>query len=169
MTLKTMSDLVEYVSRATQQYRPPGMDVVTETDQATVYMGFPATDDASEETRARMVDVFFTQVEVWPTRDGGEEWTTQDLYDTIALNPVGEFNEMGADSWMGGPSYIEIGGWIGSQDLALRLLALGEYHGLWQVVTPKTLFITGPEADQLAGLGMVMASGLTNPLVETKN
>jgi len=60
----------------------------------------------------------------------------------------------------GGPSYIEIGGELGSQELALRLIGLGELVGLWKAITPKVLRMEGPLADQMAGSGFVMAGGL---------
>ncbi len=60
----------------------------------------------------------------------------------------------------GGPSYIEMGGALGSQELALRLIGLGELVGLWQVITPERMHMTGPAADKMAGGGFVMASGL---------
>lgn len=56
-----------------------------------------------------------------------------------------------------GPSYIEWGAWIGSQDLALRMFACGEVAGLWQVITPKRLGIEGPQAADMAGAGYVMS------------
>jgi hypothetical protein len=59
-----------------------------------------------------------------------------------------------------GPSYIEIGGAIGDQGLALQLIGLGELVGLWTVVTPATVFFEGAEADEMAGRGFVMCSGL---------
>ena len=58
-----------------------------------------------------------------------------------------------------GPSYIETGVWIDSQDAALRLYALGEVLGLWKVITPATLGVSGPEALQLARNGFVMITG----------
>ena len=59
----------------------------------------------------------------------------------------------------GGPSYIEIGGVLGDQQEAFLLFALGKVLGLWSVITPATLGFEGPEADQLAGAGMVNMSG----------
>ena len=59
----------------------------------------------------------------------------------------------------GGPSYIEVGGEIGDQGAAFQLFALGKVLGLWDVITPEKLGITGPEANQMAGMGFVMMSG----------
>lgn len=58
-----------------------------------------------------------------------------------------------------GPSYIEVGAVIGDQGAAFMLFALGEACGLWKVITPKTMGIDGPAADELAGRGMVLCTG----------
>lgn len=58
-----------------------------------------------------------------------------------------------------GPSYIELGAFLGDQLRALMLMAVGEGAGLWRVITPETLHITGAAADEMAGGGMVMISG----------
>lgn len=71
----------------------------------------------------------------------------------------GAFGQVTADRVSGGPSYIEWGGYIGDQGLAMQTMAAGQVAGLWRVITPKMLGIEGPEADQLAGNGMVMTSG----------
>lgn len=63
----------------------------------------------------------------------------------------------------GGPSYIELGAEIGSQDAALRLFAVGKVLGFWDVITPRAMGITGPQADELAGSGMVMITGYNIP------
>ena len=58
-----------------------------------------------------------------------------------------------------GPSYIEVGGVLGDQQTALQLFGLGQALGLWKVMTPKSLGVTGVEADEMAGMGFVMVSG----------
>lgn len=59
----------------------------------------------------------------------------------------------------GGPSYIEVGDEVGSQDAALRLFALGKVLDLWDVITPEKLGFKGKEADELAGRGLVFITG----------
>lgn len=59
----------------------------------------------------------------------------------------------------GGPSYIEVGSEIGDQGAAFQLFALGKVLGFWDIITPAKLGITGPEADQMAGMGFVMIDG----------
>ena len=68
-----------------------------------------------------------------------------------------EYPEM--DRMRGGPSYIEIGGVLGDQGDALRLIGLGDLVGLWKAVTPKMLGFQGDQADLMAGNGLVMAGG----------
>lgn len=59
-----------------------------------------------------------------------------------------------------GPSYIAVGGDLGSQDAALRLFALGQVLDLWKIVSAKTLGITDEaEIRRLAGSGFLMISG----------
>lgn len=60
----------------------------------------------------------------------------------------------------GGPSYMEVGAVIGDQAKAFQLFALGKVLGLWDVITPAKMGITGAAADQMAGQGMVMITGL---------
>lgn len=36
-------------------------------------------------------------------------------------------------------SYLEVGAWLGSQDYALRFMALGSMWGMWQLLTPRTV------------------------------
>lgn len=53
-------------------------------------------------------------------------------------------------------SYIELGGWIGDQSLALMLMGLGTVLGLWRMLTPKMLpGLDKGLMDQMAGQGMV--------------
>ena len=73
----------------------------------------------------------------------------------------GEFTDFDPETLRQGQSYIALGAWIGSQEIALRLLALGDHLGAWQVITPGLLGVSGAEADSMAGMGFVMASGYT--------
>lgn len=53
-------------------------------------------------------------------------------------------------------SYIELGAWIGSQDLALQMMGLGAALGLWGLMTPKSLPGLPKELmDQMAGQGFL--------------
>ena len=59
----------------------------------------------------------------------------------------------------GGPSYIEVGGALGDQGAAFCLFALGKVLGLWSVITPESLGMTGEDAHRAAGNGYIMISG----------
>lgn len=63
------------------------------------------------------------------------------------------------DRLAGGPSYIEVGGVLGSQSAAFQLFALGKVLGLWILITPASMGFTGAEARELAGSGFVMITG----------
>lgn len=55
-------------------------------------------------------------------------------------------------------SYLEVGGWIGDQGVALMLMGLGSLLGLWKLLTPRTVLgasIPDDLAKQMAGAGYV--------------
>jgi hypothetical protein len=58
-----------------------------------------------------------------------------------------------------GPSYIEVGGEIGSQSGAFQLFALGKVLGFWDLITPSKMGFSGPEAREMAGSGFIMITG----------
>lgn len=71
------------------------------------------------------------------------------------------------DDLRGGPSYRNLGAWLGDQTLAFCYLALGELHKLWKVVTPERLGASGEMAAKLAGDGYIFQGGLKEPEVVT--
>jgi len=66
-------------------------------------------------------------------------------------------NESDFDPWDGKEhSYIEVGGWIGDQGVALMLMGLGALLGLWKLMTPKMISGLPDDLVQLmAGQGMI--------------
>jgi hypothetical protein len=68
-------------------------------------------------------------------------------------------NDWPDDSLACGPSYITVGGEIGDQGAAFQLFALGEALGLWEVITPGKLHVTGQQANAMAGQGFIMITG----------
>lgn len=61
-------------------------------------------------------------------------------------------------------SYMELGGWIGDQGLAMQYMALGKILGIWEILHPGMILnLADPEqkvlADQMAGRGMVSIVG----------
>ena len=65
-------------------------------------------------------------------------------------------------------TYIEVGGWLGDQEMALRLFALGELLGLWRVITPKTMFgdLNDEQIKELAGKGLVFMNTMSKEKVQ---
>ena len=154
-----MSELVDYIRGATEVFRHGDVYTIDRVGgvEVTTIDAFPPVPEAREVIDVHFFSVGFT--EVTPT------WTHRQLYDYLVDHQVGEFNTMSQTAWEAGQSYITIGGWIGSQELALRLLALGQVHQLWKVITPAIFHLTGQEADVAAGNGMVMNGGLKEPEV----
>ncbi len=86
--------------------------------------------------------------------------------ETYRVELISILKEWPSESWGSpvpkledGPSYIHAGGVVEDQGAALQLFALGQVLGFWKVITPATLGITGPLADQMAGIGHVMIDG----------
>jgi hypothetical protein len=73
----------------------------------------------------------------------------------LATEHKGEFNEVNVfDGKEHG--YMELGGWLGDQGLALMFMGLGSVLGLWKLHTPESvLHVTGELADKMAGAGMI--------------
>lgn len=69
----------------------------------------------------------------------------------------GEFNEVNLFDGQE-HNYMEIGGWIGDQGLALMLMGMGKLLNLWDLLTPTSMLgesIPDELKAQMAGMGMV--------------
>lgn len=86
----------------------------------------------------------------------GCKLTAHELARMIRNSPQGMFGDLSVERLKEGPSYIELGGWIGDQELALSLMGLGASLGLWNVVTPRTLGFSDDKAGMLMGMGFVL-------------
>jgi len=51
--------------------------------------------------------------------------------------------------------YMELGGWIGDQGLAMQLMGLGKLVGLWDLLTPETMGMPKAFHMEMAGQGLV--------------
>ena len=66
----------------------------------------------------------------------------------------GDFADV--DPFDGGEhNYMELGAWIGDQGLAMLYMALGVSLGAFKLLSPAMLGLSGPEAIQFAGMGML--------------
>lgn len=144
--------LNEIIRNYTVAYRKDA-EVIKEKDVGNVHvveiMGYPQAPSHGE-----LVDVHF--IKIGFTEASADQDAFLDAFDE-AVAGTGEFGVvLTKDDFHGGPSYITVGGWLGSQDQALRLFALFAHYGLGDVITPATLHMTGEQADQAAGMGLVM-------------
>lgn len=151
--MSAIHELGKFVQNATETFRK-GPEVEQRGGATHVYAMSPAS-----EVRTVNVDVHFVVIGFTEAAAG-----KADFIRLISDSEQGEFGAMPLDRLVQGPSFIELGGWLGSQDLALRFMALGQHYGLWTVITPATLGIEGAVADQMAGGGMVMIG----PSAETR-
>jgi len=119
--------------------------------EVTTHFHEPMPDPAP----APVVDVHFFRVVVDEHFDKAR---FVELLEAAAAKP-GEFCEISLDRFRQGPGYIEIGGWIGDQTLALLFMACGQIADVWEVVTPARLGLSGERAELMAGAGYVMVSG----------
>lgn len=98
----------------------------------------------------------------------GSDLTAEQLAEAIKAAPWGFYQDEEIERLAQGPSYIELGAWIGDQGVALCLIGLGKILGLWDVVIPATLGIEGAEAEQMMGMGFIMiAPGKGTALIPT--
>lgn len=150
--ITALSELRNYVHATTSPGRKG--EVVTVEGNVTTVDNFPALEDE------KLIDVFFINVLVNTEKLVLLAVDFRDLLIQVIQEKGGEFGHMTLDELEGGPSYIQWGRWLGDQTTALRCMALGQHYGLWSVVTPTTLGITGEDAQRLAGMGMVMTTPL---------
>jgi hypothetical protein len=137
---------------AVSQHEVEGINVVE-------VMGFPEspanaeqgtfTETSPDRVRA---DVHFVEIAPSPDFPDREELITA----VQGALGDGDYGAMTADDLAGGPSFIALGGWLGSQDLALMLIGAVELAGISPAITPAALGMTGESADMLAGNGLVM-------------
>lgn len=63
-------------------------------------------------------------------------------------------------------SYIELGGWIGDQGLAMQYMALGVALGLFTLLSPAMLGLEGKLAMEMAGKGLLSIQAHPTPKSE---
>lgn len=106
------------------------------------------------------LDTGFFQLTV--TEPDGRVRVTQDEFHE-ALNGAleqknGSFSSIDRERLLAGPSYIELGKWLGDQGIAISFIGVGAVLGFWDVMTPQALGITGQEASDLLGMGFLFPS-----------
>jgi len=141
--------LQEIIMATTQEFRK-GKEITTKNRGGVKVINIYAMPHQSEAPNGlEMVDCHFIMVGVDKTK---AQTLKEALKQVLAKYPQ-------PDRLASGPSYIEVGAEIGSQDLALMLFALGKVLGFWEIITPETFGCKGEEGNKMAGRGFVMISG----------
>ena len=131
--------------------RRPGAPVVSSTTVGTVHV-IEMLDYPEAPTGATRADLHF--VLIAPTEGLPDP---ADLVATVrAALGEGVHVDLAAEDLSAGPSYIALGAWLGSQDLALMLIGAVELAGISPAITPGILGVSGEAADAMAGSGFVM-------------
>lgn len=144
-----MKRLYEILHETTQQYRKGDAFQVTRSGPIDVLEVFDMPHEGGAPEDLEMVDVHFMTIGV----DKAKAEARKD--ELIAL-----LRDYPAPLELSvGPSYIAVGATIGDQGAAFCLFALGKALGLWEIITPELLGLTGEEAHEAAGRGFIMMSG----------
>ena len=115
--------------------------------------------DSPEAEGATEIDLYFAKALV--RKEAPRELFVQFIKERTAEGG-GVFAEVSVDRLAEGLSYIEIGGWLGDQTDALIFMAIGAFHKAWEIISPETLGLSREEGAGLAGMGMVLTSGLSD-------
>jgi hypothetical protein len=120
--------------------------IVEHTDRNACTCGKCVVSGEDKQLSGHTVDMFFFDV---CAKDNPDADTFRKL-----IVKQGEINPFDGKEH----SYIELGGWLGDQGLALQFMGLGVILGLWQVMHPVNMLKLerqNPLAQQMAGMGMV--------------
>jgi hypothetical protein len=159
----SMRELQDALPQWVTMERPHGTSPISEHQVGIVRVfeinAFPETPADAEpgtftETAPDKVRANVHFVDIAPTADFPDR---EELIAAVrgALGE-GEWGTVTAEDLAGGPSYITLGGWLGSQDLALMLIGAVELAGIAKAVTPELLGLNGEMAHTMAGNGFVM-------------
>jgi hypothetical protein len=138
--------LYKIIRETTQEYRKGMETTVKESSELVVVEHYHMPHQTEATAGLELVDVHFMVVGVDKEKAKQVKPELVEILKTYPDQP----------RFMQGLSYIEVGGEIGDQGMALRLFALGKSLGLWDIITPESLGVTGQEAHSLAGMGFVM-------------
>jgi hypothetical protein len=155
-----VQDLCRFITDATIAYRKGAEVTTTHVGDLEVITvdGYPETPSRGQPIDVHFLNIGFTEAAAIDPAEFAK---------MIHEARDGVYCELSIDDLAGGPSYITLGAWLGSQDLALRFIALGAHLGLWSAVTPAAVGIEGEAADRIAGNGFVMSSGLAREFWNT--
>jgi hypothetical protein len=154
-----LEKVLKYVRESTVVYR--NGEVVKEADIGGVHVitidNFPALPEGlNTAVDCHFVHVGFTE--------GLAALTHLQFYEMIIDAREGAFQMMELADWARGPSYIEVGRWIGDQTDAFMFMACCVAHGLVkEIITPERLHIPEAQRDAAAGNGYILLPPLIAP------
>ncbi len=113
---------------------------------------------AGKQPMGHTADLIFFKVKA---KDGADRET---LLELVKAHP----GDYGPVNLLDGKehSYLEIGGFVGDQGVALMLMGLGAILGLWRLMTPRSILgaaCTDELAQQMAGMGYVAIQAEARP------
>ena len=79
---------------------------------------------------------------------------TKEEFIQLTKDHRGEFGEVNPIDG-GDHNYMELGGWIGDQGLAMQYMALGVTLGVFTLLSPAMLGLDSSTALKMAGMGML--------------
>ncbi len=160
---RSLARLVEVVLMATVPLRTgPSKEVRQEGDvRVEEVMDFPTVAQGIEHGITKTYDMLIFQVGIMPIADE----VKADFIEALRAYP-----DMGRLA--GGPSYIELGAVLSeyddqAQQVAIQMIALGDYYDVWKAVTPVTLGMAREGAAKMVRSGFIMPVGLKFPAPES--
>jgi hypothetical protein len=165
----SMRELQDALPTWVTMERPHGTAEVTHSQVGNIpvveVMGFPETPEHVEhgmfsQTPPDVARANVHFVEIAPTMNFPDR--EELIFLVRSALGEGEWATMTAEDLSGGPSYIALGGWLGSQDLALMLIGAVELAGIAKAITPEVLGMEGEMAHTMAGNGFVMLGPSTD-------
>lgn len=114
----------------------------------------PENPEKHQSVSEHIADVVFFNVGLRNISVNKEELKERLMY--ILYKHEGEFNKVNVFDGKE-HNFMELGGWVGDQGLALTLMGLGKLLGVWELLTPDNLmpFLDNEVRKKMAGMGMV--------------
>jgi len=121
--------------------------VLAHTDRGECQCGKCVDSQGTRQPEGHTVDMVFFKIAAKDNPDKAE-------FLRLTQEHQGEFGDV--DPLDGKEhSYLELGGWIGDQGIAMQYMALGVLLGVFNLISPAALGVVGDQALQLAGVGFL--------------
>lgn len=151
-------DLANVIYEVSQSFRKTKEAVVLkQIANVQVTDAFAMPEVPADQANLTMVDAHFIVIGVDKEKAQAHK---EDIIDYLENHYPG-----GKERLLAGPSYIELGAELGSQDLALHMMAVCDTLGIAKMLTPKGVIptLTGEQATALAGSGFILFADYKGP------